>query len=273
MASIPCEGSKGGIKKEVSTQFFLFYYFYFYLLTPSPLLHTLSPPFLLNRLFKTSGTGQNTVSMEGDEDIRGGTMEELTVGLAVGGFGFCAQRVMETAYVQGAEAVMSVDGFGGFEHHGDQGNAGGYADFLSSSPINGELAVGLLVGDDGSCAQRGDHGNTSGAADILFSSVINNIRVNSIDTNDSLSFCSEETRSNPEETRPPPKKIPKTKKKFGRGVVRGGNKKQGREGSQAITSVACGLIARPSIKHITKAQLSKSLVASEMRTVPLFFNL
>jgi hypothetical protein len=119
---------------------------------------------------------------------------------------------------------MSVDGFGGHEHHGNQGNAGGYADFLSSSPINGELAVGLLVGNDGSCAQLGDHGNASGndgscaqrggAADILFSSVIKDIRVDSIDTNDSLSLCAEETRSPPEETRPPPKKMPKTKKKF-----------------------------------------------------------
>ena len=44
--------------------------------------------------------------MEGDEDIRGGTMEELPVGLAVGGDGSCSQRVVETAYAQGGEAVM-----------------------------------------------------------------------------------------------------------------------------------------------------------------------
>jgi len=59
------------------------------------------------------------VSMEGDEDIRGGTMEELPVGLAVGGDRLCAQRVVETAYAQGGEAVISDDGIGigGFEHH------------------------------------------------------------------------------------------------------------------------------------------------------------
>ena len=57
--------------------------------------------------------------MEGDEDIRGGTMEELPVGLAVGGDGSCAQRVVETVYAQGGEAVMLDDGIGirGFEHH------------------------------------------------------------------------------------------------------------------------------------------------------------
>ena len=44
-ASILCEGSKGGIKKEVSTQFFLFYFFYFYLLTPSPSFTHFTPPF------------------------------------------------------------------------------------------------------------------------------------------------------------------------------------------------------------------------------------
>jgi len=46
-------------------------------------------------------------------------MEELPVGLAVGGDGSCAQRVMETAYAQGEEAVKSDDriGIGGFEHH------------------------------------------------------------------------------------------------------------------------------------------------------------
>jgi hypothetical protein len=207
--------------------------------------------------------------MEGNQDIRGGTIEELPVGLAVGGDGLCAECVVETAYVQGGEAIMSVDGFGGFKHHGDQGNAGGYADFLSRSPINGEL----VVGDYGSpCSQCGDHANASGAPDILFGSVIKDIRVDSIDTNDLLSLNAEETRSPPEEGRPPPKKMPKTKKKFGRGVIRGGNKKQGREGSQAITSVACGLIdasdSCPSIKHITKAQLSKSLMESEVRTVP-----
>ena len=143
--------------------------------------------------------------MEGDDDVRGGTIEELPVGLAVGGDGSCAQRVVETAYAQGGEAIMPVDGFGDFEHHGDQGNAGGYADFLSSSPINGELEVG----DDGSCAQRGDHANASGAADILFGSVINDIRVDSIDTYDSLSLHAEEMRSPPEEIRPPPKKMPR----------------------------------------------------------------
>ncbi len=57
--------------------------------------------------------------MEGDEDIRGGTMEELPVGLAVGGDGLYMQRVGETVYAQGGEAVMSDDGIGigGFEHH------------------------------------------------------------------------------------------------------------------------------------------------------------
>ena len=44
-ASIPCEGSKGGIKKEVSTQFLLFYYFCFYLFTPSPSFTHYPPPF------------------------------------------------------------------------------------------------------------------------------------------------------------------------------------------------------------------------------------
>jgi len=57
--------------------------------------------------------------MEGCEDIRGGSMEELPVGLAVGGDGSCAQCVVETAYAQGGEAVMTDDGIGngGFEHH------------------------------------------------------------------------------------------------------------------------------------------------------------
>jgi len=44
-ANILCEGSKGGIKKEVSTQFYLFYFFYFYLLTPSPSFTHFTPPF------------------------------------------------------------------------------------------------------------------------------------------------------------------------------------------------------------------------------------
>jgi len=52
------------------------------------------------------------VSMEGDEDIRGGTMEELPMGLAVGGDGSCTQRIMETAYAQGGEVVMSDNGIG-----------------------------------------------------------------------------------------------------------------------------------------------------------------
>ena len=216
-------------------------------------------------------------------------MEELPVGLAVGGDGLCMQCVGETVYAQGGEAVMSDDGIGigGFEHHGDQGNARGYANFLSSSPIKGNL----VVGGDESCAQcivetayvQGGEAVMSvdgfGGFEnaIGFSSVIKDIRVDSIDTNDSLPLHALEMRQPSEETRPPPKKMPKTKKKFGHGVVRGGNKKQGREISQAITSVARGLIdttdSRPSIKHITKAQLSKSLVASEVRTVLLFFNL
>jgi len=53
-ASILCEGSKGGIKKEVSTQFFLFYNFYFYLLTPSPSFMHYTPPFYLTDFSKPS---------------------------------------------------------------------------------------------------------------------------------------------------------------------------------------------------------------------------
>jgi len=52
-ASILCEGSKWGIKKEVSTQFFLFYYFYFYLLAPSPSF-THHTPLSIEQTFKTS---------------------------------------------------------------------------------------------------------------------------------------------------------------------------------------------------------------------------
>ena len=38
--------------------------------------------------------------MEGDQDIRGGTIEELPVGSAVGSDGLCTQCVVETAYGQ-----------------------------------------------------------------------------------------------------------------------------------------------------------------------------
>ena len=184
--------------------------------------------------------------MEGGEDIRGGTIEEMPVGLAVGGDGSCTQHVVETAYAQGGEAVMSDDGIGigGFEHHGDQGNARGYANFLSSSPIKGDLAVG---GDE-SCAQRVvETAYAQGREAVMsvdgfggfenaigFSSVIKDIRVDSINTNDSLPLRAEETRPPPEETRPPPKKMPKTKKKFGCGIVRGGNKS--RDCPQEVTN-------------------------------------
>jgi hypothetical protein len=77
-----------------------------------------------------------------------------------------------------------------------------------------------------------------------------------------------------------PKKMPKTKKKFGRGIIRGTNRKQGRENAhdrQAPTdatitfahghvpSVTCNL----PVKYMTKAQLSKTLETSEVRTLPL----
>ena len=80
-----------------------------------------------------------------------------------------------------------------------------------------------------------------------------------------------------------PKKMPKTKKKFGHGVIRGSNKKQGRGNAndrQAPTDAATTTFARghvPSVtgnqpvKYITKAQLSKCLTTSEVRTLPLFF--
>ena len=82
------------------------------------------------------------------------------------------------------------------------------------------------------------------------------------------------------------KKMPKTKKKFGRGVIRGSNKKQGRVNAhdQQVPNDATTTFARghiPSVtgatnnqpvKYMTKAQLSKSLTTSEVRTLPLFFN-
>ena len=83
------------------------------------------------------------------------------------------------------------------------------------------------------------------------------------------------------------KKMPKTKKKFGRGVIRGSDRKQGRgcghiSDRQAQTDVATTTFARghvPSVmcnlpvKYMTKAQLSKCLTTSEVRSLPLFFNL
>jgi hypothetical protein len=70
------------------------------------------------------------------------------------------------------------------------------------------------------------------------------------------------------------KKMPKTKKKFGRGAIRGSNRKQGRVNA---TTFARGNIpsvtGNQPVKYMTKAQLSKSLVETEVRTVMLFFNI
>jgi len=76
----------------------------------------------------------------------------------------------------------------------------------------------------------------------------------------------------------------KTKEKFGRGDIRGTDRKQGRGNAHdrpvpndATTTFAHGhvpsLTRNQPVKYMTKAQLSKSLVASEVRTVLLFFNL
>ena len=48
------------------------------------------------------------VSMEEDEDIRGGTIEELPVGLAVVGDGLCAQRVVETPRRKGVKTTKKT---------------------------------------------------------------------------------------------------------------------------------------------------------------------
>jgi hypothetical protein len=68
--------------------------------------------------------------------------------------------------------------------------------------------------------------------------------------------------------------MPKTKKKFGRGASRGSNSKQGRVNA---TTFARGNIpsvtGNQPVKYMTKAQLSKSLVETEVRTVMLFFNI
>ena len=80
------------------------------------------------------------------------------------------------------------------------------------------------------------------------------------------------------------KKMTKTKKKFGRGNIRGTDRKQGRGNAHdqpvpndATTTFAHGhvpsLMRNQPVKYMTKAQLSKSLVETEVRTVMLFFNI
>ena len=70
------------------------------------------------------------------------------------------------------------------------------------------------------------------------------------------------------------KKMPKTKKKFGRGAIRGSNRKEGRVNATTFArgNIPSVTVNQP-VKYMTKAQLSKSLVETEVRTVMLFFNI
>jgi len=179
-----------------------------------------------------------------------------------------------------------------YENEGDAGSA---AHFLMNT------AVELSVGGDTACVQGDvkmasttaceqewnaeldkvsvagivcppyeDQSGGRGTALFLMSSA--NDVIDTINS-DSLSLSTEAEAEKP-------KNMPKTKKKFGQGVIRGNDRKQGRGNAhdQQAPTDATITFARghvPSVtrnlpvKYMTKAQLSKTLETSEVRTLPL----
>jgi hypothetical protein len=108
------------------------------------------------------------------------------------------------------------------------------------------------------CPPYEDQSGGRGTALFLMSSA--NDVIDTINS-DSLSLSTEAEAEKP-------KNMPKTKKKFGQGVIRGNDRKQGRGNAhdqQAPTAVTRNL----PVKYMTKAQLSKTLETSEVRTLPL----
>ena len=233
----------GGIQKigNCYSNSFLFYYLYFYPLTPPSPSHDPYP--FLFKLVKNScaGEGDNNSSVVcptyenrgGDAGAAAHFLMSTAIELSVGG---------DTACVQG--------------------------DVKLASTTNAELDKVSVAGVV--CPPYEDQGDALGATLFLMSSA-NDVIIDTINSDSILSLSAEAEK---------PKKMPKTKKKFGRGVIRGTNRKQGRGNahdrqapSDATTTFARGhvpaVMRNPPVKYMTKAQLSKSLVTSEVRTLPL----
>jgi hypothetical protein len=194
--------------------------------------------------FPVAGVVCPTYENQGDAGSAAHFFMNTAVELSVGGDTACVQGDVKTASTTACEQEWNAE--------------------------LDEVSVAGVV-----CPPYEDQSGALGAALFLMSSandVIDTITNNS----DSLSLSTEAEAEKP-------KKMPKTKMKFGRGVNRGTDRKQGHQGcgnahdrqapTDATISFARGHVPTVTrnlpVKYMTKAQLSKSLVTSEVRTLLL----